>query len=483
MQENDSSPKSTGKQDEQVKSDLKFSFLRFFVSLVTYFKTVVNIRDNVDYEGSVEAIKKDIDFKGVNVWVLGASIVIASIGLNVNSTAVIIGAMLISPLMGPIVGVGLAVGINNFQMLTRSLKSLGTAVLISVVISTLYFLLTPFGEVQSELIARTRPNLLDVMVAIFGGVALIVAKTQRGTVASVIFGVAIATALMPPLCTAGYGLANGNWQFFLGAFYLFLINSVFIALSTWLIVKYLKFPLATYMDPVRQKKVKNYILIISLLIIVPSGFTFWNTIQESIFESNAELFISENFTFEGSEVINKKINYNTDEGSKIEVFMIGETLSNKTERELNKKLSKYSLEGVELKIYQSKDQTDEIAGKLTAEVKSGIIEEIYKKNQDLIEDKDERIRLLEEELSRYQQDSIPFNLVKQEIKIQYEQIAKMTYGKVITTDFAEKQDTLPAFFVRWKPEVPKEVGSKNNEAMQKWLRVRLNNDKVRVMNY
>ncbi len=483
MQENDSSPKSTSTQDEQVKSDLKFSFLRFFVSLVTYFKKVVNIRDNVDYEGSVEAIKKDIDFKGVNVWVLGASIVIASIGLNVNSTAVIIGAMLISPLMGPIVGVGLAVGINNFQMLTQSLKSLGTAVLISVVISTIYFLLTPFGEVQSELIARTRPNLLDVMVAIFGGVALIVAKTQRGTVASVIFGVAIATALMPPLCTAGYGLANGNWQFFLGAFYLFLINSVFIALSTWLIVKYLKFPLATYMDPVRQKKVKNYILIISLLIIVPSGFTFWNTIQESIFESNAELFISENFTFEGSEVINKKINYNTDEGSKIEVFMIGETLSGKTERELNKKLSKYSLEDVELKIYQSKDQTDEIAGKLTAEVKSGIIEEIYKKNQDLIEDKDERIRLLEEELSRYQKDSIPFNLVKQEIKIQYEQLAKMTYGKVIATDFAEKQDTLPAFFVRWNTEVPKEIAAKNNEAMQKWLRVRLNNSKVRVMSY
>ncbi|MDG1475951.1 MAG: DUF389 domain-containing protein, partial [Vicingaceae bacterium] len=247
------------KQEEEIKEALKFNFSTFFKSLITYFTNLVNIRNEVDYEGSVEAIRKDIDFKGVNVWILGASIVIASIGLNVNSTAVVIGAMLVSPLMGPIVGVGLSVGINDFKMLIQSLKSLGTAVLISVLISALYFSLTPFGEVQSELIARTRPTLLDVMVAVFGGIALIVAKTQKGTVASAIFGVAIATALMPPLCTAGYGLANGNWSFFLGAFYLFLINSVFIALSTWLIVKYLKFPLATYMNKVRQKKVQRYI--------------------------------------------------------------------------------------------------------------------------------------------------------------------------------------------------------------------------------
>lgn len=469
--------------EEQTKNNLKFSFLRFFVLLVEYFKNVVNIRESVDYEGSVEAIKKDIDFKGVNVWILGASIVIASIGLNVNSTAVVIGAMLISPLMGPIVGIGLSIGINNFQMLTRSLKSLGTAVLISVLISALYFLLTPFGEVQSELIARTRPTLLDVMVAVFGGIALIVAKTQRGTVASVIFGVAIATALMPPLCTAGYGLANGNWQFFFGAFYLFVINSVFIALSTWLIVKYLKFPLATYMDPAKQKRVKNYILVISLLIIIPSGFTFWSTIQESIFESDAELFITENFMFEGSEVINKKVTYKTDSSSSIEVFMIGEPLNAKTERELNKKLPKYGLEGVALKIYQSKDQTDEIAGKLTAEVKSGIIEEIYKKNQDIIEDKDERISFLENELIRYRKDTIPFNSIKKEIKIQYEGVTSMIYGKTISTNFAEKQDTTPTFFVRWDEKLTPPERKTQKEALQKWLRVRIDNEKVKVLNY
>lgn len=467
--------------EEQSQEDLKFSFIKFFFSLLEYFKTIVNIRDEVDYEGSVNAIKKDIDFKGVNVWVLGASIVIASIGLNVNSTAVIIGAMLVSPLMGPIVGIGLSIGVNDFQMLTRSLKSLGTAVLISVIVSTLYFLLTPFGEVQSELIARTKPNLLDVLVAVFSGVALIVAKTQRGTVASVIFGVAIATALMPPLCTAGYGLANGNWQFFFGAFYLFLINSVFIALSTWLIVKYLKFPLVSYIDELKQKRVKNYILIISLIIIIPSGITFWKTIQESIFTSDAETFISENFMFEGSEVINKKITYNTDKPSTIEVFMIGEIINSKTERELNNKLSSSGIENVTLKIYQSKDKTEEIAGKLSAEVKTGIIEEIYRKNEDIIKDKDQKIEFLENELLKYRKDSIPFSSIKKEIKVQYPSITHLSFGNIIRTDFDSEQDTLPVFYVTWTKGLP-ETDTKT-KAIENWLKVRLDNPKVEVIKY
>jgi uncharacterized hydrophobic protein (TIGR00271 family) len=483
MQEDNLTPDNSTNTEEKATNDLKFSFLKFFVSLVEYFKNVVNIREEVDYEGSVVAIQKDIDFKGVNVWILGASIVIASIGLNVNSTAVIIGAMLVSPLMGPIVGIGLSVGINDFQMLTRSLKSLGTAVLISVIVSTIYFLLTPFGEVQSELIARTKPNLLDVLIAIFSGIALIVAKTQRGTVASVIFGVAIATALMPPLCTAGYGLANGNWQFFLGAFYLFLINSVFIALSTWLIVKYLKFPLASYMDEVKQKRVKNYIFIISLIIIIPSGFTFWSTIQESIFESEAETFITENFVFEGSEVINKKITYNTDSPSKIEVFMIGEIVTEKNEKELNRKLASSGMKNVSLKIYQSKDQTNEIAGKLSAEVKTGIIEEIYRKNEDLIKNKDEKIEFLENELMRYRKDTIPFTSIKKEIKIQYPQITKMSYGINIKTDFESHQDTLPVFYITWGKNTTDINTKDKTKALQDWLRVRLDNQKVTVINY
>ncbi len=483
MQEENIIPENSPNNEGKASNELKFSFLKFFVLLLDYFKNVVNIRDEVDYEGSVSSIQKDIDFKGVNVWILGASIVIASIGLNVNSTAVIIGAMLVSPLMGPIVGIGLSIGINDFKMLTRSLKSLGTAVLISVLVSTIYFLLTPFGEVQSELIARTKPNLLDVLVAIFSGIALIVAKTKKGTVASVILGVAIATALMPPLCTAGYGLANGNWQFFLGAFYLFLINSVFIALSTWLIVKYLKFPLACYINPARQKRVKNYILVISLIIIIPSGFTFWSTIQESLFESEAETFISENFMFEGSEVINKKITYNTKKPSTIEVFMIGEIINAKSEKELNNKLESSGIKNVNLKIYQSKDKTDEIAGKLSAEVKTGIIEEIYRKNEDLIKNKDQKIEFLETELMKYRRDTIPFTSIKKEIKIQYPQITKLSYGITIRTDFESHQDTLPVFYITWGNNTLDINTKEKTNALEQWLRVRLDNEKVTVINY
>ena len=475
---------NTTKETIPDNKELKFSFLRSFVLLIKYLKDVVNIRDGIDVEGSIDSIQKDIDFKGVNIWILGASIAIASIGLNVNSTAVIIGAMLISPLMGPIVGVGLAIGINNLNMLKRSLKSLGTAVFISVVVSTVYFLLTPFGEVQSELIARTRPTLLDVLIAVFGGVALIVARTKKGTIASTIYGVAIATALMPPLCTAGYGLANGNWSFFFGAFYLFIINSVFIILATWLIVKYLRFPLTSYIDKAKQKKVTRYIWIFTVIIILPSSFTFWRSIQESIFRSNAENFIIQNFEFEESEVIDKKINYTTEEGNPlIEVYLIGKPISGETKKMLNKKMLGYNLENTELKIYQSEDNTHEITSRLTSEVKSGIIEELYKKNQETIEDKDEKIKFLENEINKMGLNNIPFKSLSKEVKMQYEDVIGMEVGKTVYTNFSNKQDTSTTILVKWNPNIDSETRQAKKNSLQKWLRVRLDDEKLKVVSY
>lgn len=481
MENNNNNPLQDNQPDEQININLKDSLK----SLGTYLQEIINIRDGVDVEGSVQSIKNDIDFKGVNIWILGASIAIASIGLNVNSTAVIIGAMLISPLMGPIVGIGLAVGVNNVAMLSRSLKSLGTAVLISVLVSTLYFLLTPFGEVQSELIARTRPNLLDVLIAFFGGMALIVAKTKKGTVASTIYGVSIATALMPPLCTAGYGLANANWQFFFGAFYLFLINSVFIILATWLVVKYLRFPLTTYIDDVRQKKVSNYILIFSAIVLIPSGFTFWNSIQESIFKRDVENFIAQNFDIEGSEIISKKINYKTEEDGKssVEVYVIGNNINAETEGRLVKKMSEYDLQGVKLKIHQAKDNSNELANKLSKEVRSGILEDIYKKNEEAIKDKDEKIKLLESQISLLSHNEIPYDNIKKEIKLQYNEVEKMEFGRTISTDFSEKQDTVSTFLIHWNNQLNEEQRREKRTALQTWLRVRLNDEKVKVINY
>lgn len=469
-------------QDEAIKEELKFSFQQLLINLFDYFTNILNIRDDVDVEGSIEGIKRDIDFKGASLWVLGASIVIASIGLNVNSGALIIGAMLISPLMGPIMGVGLSIGTNDWPTLIRSLKSLGSAVLISVAASTIYFLLTPFGEVQSELIARTRPTLLDVVVAILGGVAGIVAVSRKEKT-NVIPGVAIATALMPPLCTAGYGLANANWSFFFGAFYLFLINSVFITLSTWLIVKYLKFPLAKYLTIAKQKKMQRYILAFSLIIILPSGFTFWDAIQESIFEKNANSFLIENFVFEGTEIVEKKLIYVGDTSSIIQVYLIGEIISERSERELAKKMEHYNLDGVVLKIHQSNDNSDAIAGKIGDRVKSGILEEIYKKNEMLLSDKNAKISFLEDELLRYKGDTIPFTSLKNEIKVQYPSAISMTYGKTVSTNFKTKQDTFPTFFIQWASNLSEEQQLINKKNAENWLKVRLNDKKVRVISY
>lgn len=475
---------NTASETAPDNNELKFSFLRSFVLLIKYLKDAINIRDGIDVEGSVEAIRKDIDFKGANIWILGASIAIASVGLNVNSTAVIIGAMLISPLMGPIMGVGLAIGINNLFMLKRSLKSLGTAVLISVVVSTIYFLLTPFGEVQSELIARTRPNLLDVLIAFFGGIALVVAKTKKGTIASTIYGVAIATALMPPLCTAGYGLANANWSFFFGAFYLFLINSMFIILATWLIVKYLKFPLTSYIDKAKQKKVTRFIWIFTLIIFLPSSYTFWQSIQESIFKSSAENFIAENFEFAESEVINKKVHYTTEEGNPlIEVYLIGKPISGQTKEMLTKKMLSYNLKNAELKIYQSEDNSNELASRLTSEVKSGIIEELYKKNQETIEDKDAKIKLLENEINKMGFSNIPFTSLSKEVKIQYEDVIGMEVGKTVYTNFNKKQDTSTTVLVRWNTNLDAGTRQAKKNSLQKWLRVRLDDEKLKVVSY
>ena len=220
-----------------------------------YLRQILDPSDEQEREeDTVEAIRKGIVFRGTNLWVLIFATFIASLGLNTNSTAVIIGAMLISPLMGPIMGIGLGVGINDFELIKKAFRNLLIATIFSVLTSTLYFLLSPLNEARSELLARTTPTIYDVLIAFFGGMAGIVASSTK-LKGNVIPGVAIATALMPPLCTAGFGLASGNLSYFFGAFYLFTINSVFIAVATTLGVRLMHFSKKKFMDKEREKKV------------------------------------------------------------------------------------------------------------------------------------------------------------------------------------------------------------------------------------
>ena len=241
-------------------------------------RDISNLHDDTNIEATIASITKDIEFKGANVWILFLAVIVASVGLNVNSTAVIIGAMLISPLMGPINGVGLAIGIDDNMLLHTSLRNLLIMVVISLTASTTYFIVSPLSDAQSELLARTTPTIFDVLIAFFGGMAGIVAASRKEGKITIISGVAIATALMPPLCTAGYGLATGQFSYFFGAFYLFFINSFFIALATFIVVRYLHFPVKEIVDPVKRRVQRRNITIFSVLMIVPSVYMAWNVV-------------------------------------------------------------------------------------------------------------------------------------------------------------------------------------------------------------
>jgi uncharacterized hydrophobic protein (TIGR00271 family) len=470
-------------ENENEQRNLRRTFVLFANSLWEFLRTTLTLKKGVDVDGAIVGIKRDIDFKGHNVWILICSIFIASIGLNVNSTALIIGAMLISPLMGPILGIGLAVGTNDLKTMTRSLKSLGVAAGISILTSMVYFLITPLGEVQSELIARTKPTLLDVLVAIAGGLAGIIAWTRKEKNTNVIPGVAIATALMPPLCTAGFALAKGKMDFFFGASYLFLINSVFISLATLVIVRFLGFPMVDFVDSMREKRAKRYISLAVILVCIPSAFTFWSAIQEGIFKSSAEKFITESFMFENSEVINSKVTFNEDKPSRIEVYLLGTPLSDQTVRELNQKLAVYNLKEAELKIYQNKNETSDLEGKISQSVKTGIIEEMYEKNAIRLAEKDEVIHELENEIMLLQGKQIPFENIKREIKVQYNDVVQLGYANAIETDFSKRQDTVPTFFIRWKNIDDATQAEVKRRSLEKWLRVRLDDNRLRVVNY
>ena len=284
-----------------------------------------NIYDHIDTESAAERIKAGIWFRGPNVWILAFSIIIASVGLNVNSTAVVIGAMLISPLMGPIIGLGLAMGTNDLDLLKLAAKNLLVMVLISLAASTLFFLLSPLNLVNpTELEARTSPTIYDVLIALFGGLAGILenSRKERGTA---IAGVAIATALMPPLCTAGYGLSSLKFHFFFGAMYLFIINTVFITLATYVMVKYLRFKTAAGLDPATVTRRRHLITALILIVAIPSLYSAIVMVRDTNFERNVESFVRENRLVSRSYISDYRIY--KDHGRKVEVFLTGEPMT------------------------------------------------------------------------------------------------------------------------------------------------------------
>ena len=477
-------PDPSGEQ-RQDPEEIKKEFKGLLARVRSFLTEMLNIRKDTDIEATKEAIIKDISFKGHTIWILVCSIFIASVGLNANSTAVVIGAMLISPLMGPILGIGLSFATNDIDTLKRSLINGAIMVVYSVLTAFLFFEFFPIINNSSELLARTSPDIRDVLIAFFGGLALVIARAKRGTVATVIFGVAIATALMPPLCTVGFGIAIRNWEYATGALYLFTINAIFIALATFLVLKVLRFPMVRYIKSARRRLIGQLASLVAILIMIPAGITFYNVFQESRYKGQANEFISNTigvYQFKSSGIFLDgltEIDYNPKGLSIIELVCVGnEEIPENVIATWMTQMDQYSrLANTELKIVQGgmDDSTE----------KFNYVNELYEAKKAEIQNKDQRIRLLEEEvaiLSKNSKLAIPFDEISAEAKANYSELNGLVFSYSISTDF-KKLDTVPVFDLQWDKGIRKKHMDEKSANIRKWLQLRLKDSTIRVRSY
>ena len=432
---------------------------------MSFLKNLLNLHQGEEKkEKVIEDILSNISFRGANLWVLACAILIASIGLNVNSTAVIIGAMLISPLMGPIVGAGFALATYDFDLLKKTGRSLLIATVVSLTVSFIYFYISPFKDVQSELLARTSPTIYDVLIAFVGGLVGAISLTREDK-GNPIPGVAIATALMPPLCTAGFGLATGNISYFLGAFYLYSINCFFIGIATFLIIKYLKYTPKNTGNEALNKRLRVVITTLVILIVTPSLYLAYSLLEEKKFHENVAHYITAEFENSGYTIIYKKIRYNTNPKS-IELAFLDKKFSDEELKTLQSNLKNFNLLNTELIVRQKESEIDK-----------EILSEINK-NKSSLSSKDVMINQLKEELAQYKYNDPTF---AKEIKVLFPNIERFYFGKL--TDFSEKDNTSLTTVMLYTPkketikgkEVAKEIDAAR---LQQWLAEKFGDKKV-----
>ena len=449
------------------------STLRQFINPLAVRRLFDLTEDAQEYSAVVEEVSRNVVFRGTNLWILMFAIVICSVGLNVNSTAVIIGAMLISPLMGPIIGVGVGVGIFDTQLIRKGARNLLVAVVISVFSSALYFWITPLSEAQSELLARTTPTLWDVLIALFGGLAGIVAATRKEKT-NVIPGVAIATALMPPLCTTGYGLATGQWAYFLGALYLFFINAVFISVSAFLLVRLLRFPRATFVDQVQERRVRWIVWTVVVITVIPSIWLAYTLVERTLFQRRAELFVTQEFDFPETRVVEKRIDPRQEQRS-IEVFLLGEPLEDELIERIQSHMARYGLNNAHLVVNQGRTSAQQID---VNALRSGILEELYKQNQQALLSKDARISELEGQLQRVKATELPVKDILDELRAQHPKVRDFTLNRNVLYHVDNgTPDTALVAIARFKGKVRQE----EMDRMKAWLKARTRMDSVIVL--
>lgn len=425
--------------------------------------------DKENEEETISQISSGIVFHGANLWILVFAIFIASLGLNVNSTAVIIGAMLISPLMGPIIGMGLAIGISDLELLKRSIKNYLVATAISVLTATFYFLITPLTEAQSELLARTSPTLYDVLIALCGGAAGILALSTKGK-GNVIPGVAIATALMPPLCTAGYGLAVGNISFFLGAFYLFFINTVFIALSTFIGVRMLRFPHKTFVDSTRLTKVHRYIIGIVVLTMIPAAYMTFHIIRQSVLDNNTRKFVKNELTFKGTQVISQ---HRDEKTMTLNIVAVGRTIPRKAIGKAQGTMEDYKLSDYRLNIIQG-SQSDSI---LLSQALTTAASSSETNNRKLIE-QSEQIRQLQAQLSKYQRYESLGKDISREIQAVYPTVTSISLSRITE---AKTDTTATPQYVIAVIGTRRGLANADRKRLHDWLKIRTKSDSLRLL--
>ena len=459
-----------------IKKDLPLSQImktdeRNKFAIKSFLGEYLDLKKDKDNElATVDSIRKGVEFKGANLWILIFAIFMASLGLNVNSTAVIIGAMLISPLMGPIMGVGLSVGLNDFELMKRSLKSFLITTAFSVTTATIFFLLAPIAGSQSELLARTSPTIYDVFIALFGGLAGVVALSTKEK-GNVIPGVAIATALMPPLCTAGYGLASGNLIYFLGAFYLYFINSVFISLATFLGVRVMHFQRKEFVDKTREKTVRKYIVLIVVLTMCPAVYLTFGIIKSTFYEAAANRFISDQLSFENTQVLDKKISY---EHKEVRVVLIGPEVPDASISIARSKMKEYKLEDTKLVVLQGMNNE---AVDVTS-IRAMVMEDFYKNSEQRLQQQAVKISQLETTLEQYRTYDAMSRTLVPELKVLYPSITTLSIAHSLEVRVdSMKTDTVTLAVLKFDrhPSVTEK------QKISEWLKARVGAKKLRLI--
>ena len=459
--------------DNPEQPGIKKNASGLFKGIIVFLKSILSFYEDVDKNATVNSIKADISMKGTTAWILICSILIASVGLNANSTPVVIGAMLISPLLGPILGLGFSIATNDVETLKNSFINFLVMVFLSVITAYIFFAIIPINDESSELLSRSSFDIRDVLIAFFGGLALIIAKTKKENISSAIFGVAIATALMPPLCTIGFYLAQENFTKALNAMYLFTINSMYIIVATYFVLKILRFPLINYANSTRRSFINKTVSFASLLILIYPIFTFTKVVNKSRFDSQSDNFLKNELVgLPNYDLLLERSSFNYNDGdSKITINTYGQKpLSDETISFLNKKKDTYSkLINATLEFVQDKNNLIN-SNEFVKELR-------YRDSIELISKTNEINKLNKRlsELEKLSREKLIFNSLSKEVKIIYPSLKQFEVFETIKTDF-NSVDTILVFSLKWDEKLNIDEKIKLNKNIQGWLEFQLDDD-------